>query len=42
MYTVASWGCEVTENLTQRSTEGDFHVWITVTLKTQIATKHDI
>ena len=35
---VASWACEVTDILTQRSTEEDFCVRITVTSQAQLAT----
>ena len=39
MYIVASWACEVTEILTQRSTE---EASIIVTSQVQLATKYQI
>ena len=39
---VVSWACEVTEIVTQRSTEETFCVRITMTSQAQLATKYQI
>ena len=42
MFMITSWACEVTEILTNKSTEEDFYVRITVTSQAQLATKLQI